>query len=113
MSGTTYTLKEAVTIFKAAHLEYLRQRSTMPDTELQGICKNDRQKFNTTNGIPAIKIEVKNALTKDSLSKDQHKVKQQIEVAGGIYIIADSFNGFIEYWINEIENKNPCDSGKP
>jgi hypothetical protein len=159
MLRTTFTLKEAVAMYKAAHLQYLRGRSTMPDIELKGIAKNSPQNFKTTNGITgaiikyvtyvggfanrinstgrkiktkrdkeiyipgttrhgtpdvdivynrhAIKVELKNAATKDRVSPEQSKVKAQLEAAGAIYFFAETFEGFMSWWVNEIEIKTP------
>ena len=154
------TTKEAKATYKAAHLEYLRRRSTMPNSELIGIAKNSPQNFTTTNGItgaiikyvtyrggfanrinttgrkiknksrkevfitgttkrgtadisvifpgfPAISIEVKNESTGDRISPYQSKVKAQIEAAGGIYFIATSFEGFMNWWHTDIEKTAP------
>lgn len=45
------TYKEAIAIYKEAHLEYLRGKFTMPDIELQGIAKNSPHNFKLSNGI--------------------------------------------------------------
>ena len=45
-----------------------------------------------------VSIEIKHG--KDRIRPEQLKVKQEIEAAGGVYIIASSFDGFIEQIIN-------------
>ena len=45
-----------------------------------------------------VSIEVKYG--KDRICPEQLKVKKEIEAAGGVYIIASSFDGFIEQIIN-------------
>ena len=46
----------------------------------------------------SVKIEVK--IGKDKMSEDQHKYKQSIESAGGIYYIAKDFDSFY-VWYNK------------
>lgn len=155
--------KQAVAIYKAAHLAHLRSRSTMPDVELIGIAKNTTASFKTTNGltnaiikyvtyvggfanrissagpkinkggkeiyIPSttkrgtpdidivfagipIKVEVKNVLTKDRISKEQSNVRERMQAAGAVYFIAESIEGFLQWFINEIQNKYPLSNGE-
>jgi hypothetical protein len=47
----------------------------------------------------SVKIEVK--IGKDKMSEDQHKYKEAIEKAGGIYYIAKDFDSFYE-WYNKM-----------
>ena len=54
----------------------------------------------------SVKIEVKNAKTKDNLSPAQKKYKEQIEITGGIYYIATNFEETI-HWIEENFKDNP------
>jgi len=53
----------------------------------------------------AIKIEIK--FGKDKLSEAQERYRDSIESAGGVYIVAKTFDGFIEWYdqfINKIKN---------
>jgi hypothetical protein len=50
-----------------------------------------------------VSIEVKYG--KDRIRPEQLRVKQEIESAGGTYIVASSFDGFLEQ-ISSINNKN-------
>lgn len=52
----------------------------------------------------SVKIEVK--IGKDKQSDDQIKYQQDIEKAGGIYIIAKDFDGFIEWYRSFISKMN-------
>ncbi|SDB33693.1 hypothetical protein SAMN03097699_0775 [Flavobacteriaceae bacterium MAR_2010_188] len=66
-------------------------------------------KSNTTNGSSdisatiygrSVKIEVKCAATGDHYqSKDQKAYQRSIEQAGGIYVIARTFDGFYEWYL--------------
>lgn len=82
--------------------------------------KNDREIYipgTTKRGTPdidvvfkglAIKIEVKNVNTKDTISKDQDKVRAQLQAAGALYFVAPTFEAFLNWFIPEIlEKKNP------
>lgn len=55
----------------------------------------------------AIKVEVKNRNTKDKVSDRQNEVRKQLEQAGAIYFVADSLEGFLNWFIPEIQNKFP------
>ena len=50
----------------------------------------------TING-QSVKIEVK--IGKDRQSKDQKAYQQEIEKAGGIYVIARTFQGFFDWYV--------------
>lgn len=53
----------------------------------------------TING-KSVKIEVKNAKTKDRMSEAQKKYKEQVELTGGVYYIAKDIDSFIN-WFDE------------
>ena len=54
-----------------------------------------------TIGGKSINIEIK--IGRDKMRPEQLKVKQEVEAAGGIYIVASSFDNFLEQ-INKFEN---------
>ncbi len=55
----------------------------------------------------SIQVEVKNAATKDKISPEQSKVKMQLEAAGAIYFVAETFEGFMTWWVKEIQKESP------
>lgn len=59
----------------------------------------------TYNGY-AIKVEVKNAATKDRMRKDQIEYKAKAQKAGGIYFVATDIEMFITWW-DEMRMKIP------
>jgi len=54
----------------------------------------------------SVKIEVKNAKTKDRMSKHQENYQSQLDLTGGVYYIARDIDSFIE-WFNDNFKINP------
>lgn len=54
----------------------------------------------------SVKIEVKNAKTKDRMSKAQEAYQAQLDLTGGVYYVARDIDSFIE-WFKENFKKNP------
>ena len=53
----------------------------------------------------SVKIEVKNAKTKDRMSKAQEAYQSQLDLTGGVYYVARDIDSFIE-WFKENFKKN-------
>jgi len=53
-----------------------------------------------------VSIEVKNLYTKDKIRPDQEDYRNNIELAGGIYVIAQSISGFVEWYRSNFQT-NP------
>lgn len=63
---------------------------------VKGSGKKGTADISATIAGRAVKIEVK--IGKDRLSKDQKQYKAEIEQAGGLYVIARSFQGFFDWY---------------
>jgi hypothetical protein len=46
----------------------------------------------------SVDVEIK--IGKDRMSEAQYKEKQRVENAGGLYFVARSFPGFLEFWLS-------------
>ena len=58
----------------------------------------------TINGI-SVKVEVKNAATRDRQSEAQKSYQHSIEAAGGMYFIATSFAQFVNWFYQNLWRK--------
>lgn len=65
----------------------------IPSTSEPGIADVDA----SPNG-KVVKIEVKNAATKDRMSPAQAAYKKKVEISGGIYYVATDIDSFIDWY---------------
>lgn len=63
---------------------------------IPGQSQNGTADISATIKGRSVKIEVK--IGRDRQSQDQKKYQKSIERAGGIYIIARTFQGFLDWW---------------
>ncbi len=73
----------------------------IPSTTQKGTADIDA----TVDG-KSMKIEVKNKYTKDKITNEQVVYCSQINISGGLYIIAYSFEDFVTGWYNEGYKEN-------
>ncbi len=52
-----------------------------------------------------VAIEVKNAATRDRLRTEQKAYRDQVEASGGVYVIAESLSGFMNWYYKFISNE--------
>ncbi|MGC6429850.1 MAG: hypothetical protein ACON5F_02295 [Jejuia sp.] len=78
-----------------------RQRTVGSTEWIKGTGQNGTADISSTIDSKSIKIEIK--IGKDRQSNSQKEYQRQVEQAGGIYIIARTFQGFYE-WYNEFIN---------
>jgi len=66
--------------------------STNGTADISAILKNP-------DGIAIpLKIELKNAATRDRIRQKQIEYKRQVEAAGGVYLVVKTFSGFVQWY---------------
>jgi len=72
---------------------------------IKGTGRTGTADISSTISGRSVKIEVKCAFTGDNIqSPDQKHYQKEIEAAGGVYVIARTFDGFME-WYTEFVNQ--------
>jgi len=91
----------------------IKQKDTITASGAVLVGKSVRVKSSATKGSAdiaitfrghSIKVEVKNAATKDRMREKQKEYRDRTHSAGGTYFVATEINQFLDWWDNIVRN---------